>query len=61
MRSARGRYRPRYIPDRPKLGTYRPDFARYEMLKKRWVDRHPAATPEEYTAAMVMIAQRCGI
>jgi hypothetical protein len=40
---------------------YRPDFARYEREKQDWIRRHPAATPEQYQAAMVKIATRCGI
>ena len=54
-RSSFRRYRPK-----PPV-NYRPDFLRYEELKRAWVTAHPEATPEEYTAAMRRIAEDCGI
>jgi hypothetical protein len=43
------------------IRAYMPDFALYEKLKAEWVKAHPNATPDEYQAAMVAIAQRCGV
>ena len=55
MRGSRGRYRPK-----PNT-TYRPQFERYEILKRQWVDEHPKATPEDYQRAMRRIAEDCKI
>lgn len=38
-----------------------PDFALYELLKAEWIAANPAATPAEYTAAIVNISKRCGV
>lgn len=36
-------------------------FARYEQLKAAWNSANPAATPEQYDAAMVRIARMSGV
>jgi hypothetical protein len=36
-------------------------FQRYERLKAQWIEEHPDSTPDQYTAAMVAIAKRCGV
>ena len=33
----------------------------YESAKASWIKRHPAATPEQYEAAMKAIAERLGV
>lgn len=33
----------------------------YEYLKAQWVENNPNATPQQYTAAMVVLARKCGI
>ena len=33
----------------------------YEAAKRAWIDANPAATPEQYSAAMRAIADRCGV
>lgn len=33
----------------------------YELLKARWIERHPNATPAQYQAAMRRIARRLRI
>ena len=33
----------------------------YEAAKRAWIEAHPDATPEQYQAAMLAIAQRCGV
>lgn len=38
-----------------------PNYARYEVEKNRWVANNPGATPSEYQAAMLRIAQECGV
>lgn len=35
--------------------------ARYEQLKSVWTAANPAATPEQYDAAMVRIARMLGV
>lgn len=36
-------------------------FARYEELKAAWMAAHPAATPEQYEAAMARIIRIAGV
>ncbi|WP_166642713.1 hypothetical protein [Methylocaldum gracile] len=36
-------------------------WALYEILKREWIDAHPAATPAEYEAAMRVICEQLGI
>lgn len=40
---------------------YRPDFARYEQLKRDWLIRNQGATYEQYQEAMRRIAAECRI
>ena len=48
-----------YPPKRP--ANYRPEFHRYEDLKRAWMEKNPAASPEEYQVAMRQIAWMCRI
>ncbi len=50
----------RYFNPAPRA-HYRPDFARYEVLKSQWVTDNPKATHEEYQIAMRKIADQCKI
>lgn len=38
-----------------------PNYRLYEALKASWVAAHPEATPARYTAAVLLIARRCGL
>lgn len=33
----------------------------YEVAKRAWIKANPGATPEQYDAAMHVIAKRCGV
>ena len=34
---------------------------RYEAAKAVWIATHPEATPDQYQAAMIELARRCGL
>ncbi|MDA8260235.1 MAG: hypothetical protein M0Z99_32155 [Betaproteobacteria bacterium] len=51
-----------YLRQRRRSVSHDPNavWARYEREKQAWIDANPAATPEEYHAAMSRIAKDCG-
>jgi hypothetical protein len=33
----------------------------YELLKAKWIEDNPVATPEQYQQAIQRIAKKCGV